>query len=641
MSNPHSWISRLAAVVLLGAASRSAWAQELFFVDHEAVGTGTGLTWADAYTDLWTALESVAIAHPGENVDIWVADGEYRPQIASGVGGAFILRAGVHLYGGFAGGSTGEEFLHQRNPADNITILDGRINYTCDEPFPACGAPGAGDCDTAHLGLGCEDEDCCCSVCKFSPSCCNTSWDEYCVGVAAAYCGSTRVQRAANVVVRSSPESGGLRVARLSGFTIQGGEASGATVPGTGLAPDEGGGILVKPQSKDAGMVRCEITLCRIVDNFAESGGGIAITTVNPTVDGFDSATAVRIHNCEVMSNTATVYGAGILVVGYSAYELVNTLVARNGAEPPPPPSAIQLPSGAGLFEHVLLPDENAPIPLRWIINCTITRNMGGNTPGIEQWGVGPGVAAELTIVNSIVRDNLWWDDAEEEFIVCSEAVGCAEIDAQGAIISFTIFDEDPVFVAPENDDFRLQATSPAIDAGSNAAVPFDELDVDDGLISDPEQWVPDLLLRQRVSQKPGGGDCLVDIGAYELQSDCEGDLDNDGSVDGADLGELLAGWGDPGIGDLDCDGTTDGGDLGVLLSGWSGTLEYPRTCASAPLMGGGDSSSEEQSEMVLTLTEVLEILGFSTTHEFVTWVTQLELEEFLFWMELLGATGE
>jgi len=86
--------------------------------------------------------------------------------------------------------------------------------------------------------------------------------------------------------------------------------------------------------------------------------------------------------------------------------------------------------------------------------------------------------------------------------------------------------------------------------------------------------------------------------------------------------------------------GTTDGGDLGLLLSGWTGTLEYPRSCAPESLMAGGGESSEENSELngggsdqrtatVLTLAEVLAVLKFSTTHEFVTWVTQLELEEF------------
>lgn len=47
-------------------------------------------------------------------------------------------------------------------------------------------------------------------------------------------------------------------------------------------------------------------------------------------------------------------------------------------------------------------------------------------------------------------------------------------------------------------------------------------------------------------------------------------DLDGNGTVDGADLGLLLAEWGAvESIGDLNCDGVVDGADLGSLLAQW------------------------------------------------------------------------
>ncbi|MFO0875710.1 MAG: laminin B domain-containing protein [Phycisphaerales bacterium] len=50
------------------------------------------------------------------------------------------------------------------------------------------------------------------------------------------------------------------------------------------------------------------------------------------------------------------------------------------------------------------------------------------------------------------------------------------------------------------------------------------------------------------------------------------GDLNQDGLVNGADLGILLAAWGSSdSVADLDCDGTVSGADLGVLLAGWTG----------------------------------------------------------------------
>ncbi|MHC4976704.1 MAG: hypothetical protein ACYTF7_08880 [Planctomycetota bacterium] len=49
----------------------------------------------------------------------------------------------------------------------------------------------------------------------------------------------------------------------------------------------------------------------------------------------------------------------------------------------------------------------------------------------------------------------------------------------------------------------------------------------------------------------------------------CPADLSGNGTVDGADLGLLLSGWGNPGAYDLDGDGDVDGADLGLLLANW------------------------------------------------------------------------
>ena len=50
--------------------------------------------------------------------------------------------------------------------------------------------------------------------------------------------------------------------------------------------------------------------------------------------------------------------------------------------------------------------------------------------------------------------------------------------------------------------------------------------------------------------------------------SPCEGDINNDGNVDGADLAQVLGFWLQKG-GDLDGDGTTNGLDLAIVLGGW------------------------------------------------------------------------
>ena len=84
--------------------------------------------------------------------------------------------------------------------------------------------------------------------------------------------------------------------------------------------------------------------------------------------------------------------------------------------------------------------------------------------------------------------------------------------------------------------------------------------------------------------ERGGGAGCIVRAGGPGMDFDVvpasmwshgqstepSPDLDGDGQVSGADLGLLLAGWGEPGPTDLDGDGTTNGADLGLLLAAWS-----------------------------------------------------------------------
>ncbi|MFM8872902.1 MAG: M12 family metallo-peptidase [Phycisphaerales bacterium] len=49
----------------------------------------------------------------------------------------------------------------------------------------------------------------------------------------------------------------------------------------------------------------------------------------------------------------------------------------------------------------------------------------------------------------------------------------------------------------------------------------------------------------------------------------CPADLNDDGRVDGIDLGLFLASWGGSGAADFNADGAVDGIDLGLLLSAW------------------------------------------------------------------------
>jgi hypothetical protein len=61
----------------------------------------------------------------------------------------------------------------------------------------------------------------------------------------------------------------------------------------------------------------------------------------------------------------------------------------------------------------------------------------------------------------------------------------------------------------------------------------------------------------------------LASTGSLASANNCPADLTGDRVVGGADLGSLLAGWGQPGPTDIDGNGITDGADLGILLAAW------------------------------------------------------------------------
>jgi len=145
--------------------------------------------------------------------------------------------------------------------------------------------------------------------------------------------------------------------------------------------------------------------------------------------------------------------------------------------------------------------------------------------------------------------------------------------------------DADPLFVDPDEDNYRLTAASPCIDAGNNTAVPADTADLDgDGDTTEP---IPvDLDHNPRFFDDTGmpddgyppAGAPFVDMGAYEFQGEtCFGDLDADNDVDLADLAILLSNYGSTGTvytaGDLDRDEDVDLTDLALLLA------HYGETC--------------------------------------------------------------
>jgi parallel beta-helix repeat protein len=265
------------------------------------------------------------------------------------------------------------------------------------------------------------------------------------------------------------------------------------------------------------------ITNCTIIENSADDGAGIFCAySSSPTLT-----------NCTISGNLAYFAGS-VYCDSCSSPTITNRTISGNSAD-----------YGGGVYCH----EQSSPA----ITNCVL------------------------------------WNDTPQEIHVASGSPIVTYCDIQGGWVGEGNIDTDPLFVDPdgpdsdpstwEDNDYRLSAGSPCVDAGDNTAVPPDTADLDGD--SDTSERTPlDLDFDPRLVDDPDTDDSgvadppdypdVVEMGAYEFQVAIPGDVDGDGDVDLTDLASLLSGYGCTGggcPGDIDGDGDTDLTDLAILLA--------------------------------------------------------------------------
>lgn len=99
-----------------------------------------GRTWVTAFSSLQAGIDAAAKQGGGE---VWVAKGTYKPTTGTDRNASIQLRAGVAVYGGFAGTETERD---QRDWERNPTILSGDI-----------GKPGDPSDNSYHVVSGADD----------------------------------------------------------------------------------------------------------------------------------------------------------------------------------------------------------------------------------------------------------------------------------------------------------------------------------------------------------------------------------------------------------------------------------------------------------------------------------------------------
>lgn len=326
--------------------------------------------------------------------------------------------------------------------------------------------------------------------------------------------------------IASWTEDGGT-VIRLRGTVLSGNTAT------------IGGGAVYLEDDSDFVATHCEF-----VDNetTAPGGNGGAIVAYH---------SFVALSGCDLIGNSS--FDGGAMLVHEGTLMSTNTIFAENSATD----------DGGALYLSYLDAGE--------IANCTIAANSADDLGGaIFAWD-----SAAVAITNSIVWSNGASSVAGNNLPTAQYSIAPAAIAGAGCFFA------NPDFVSGATGDYRLKPWSPAIDAGLSWLLPFDIGDADnDGIQGELVQVDHDGFARTASAALDGGNCSLVlDLGAHELGAPAgaggaiiPGDLDGDGVVGAADLGLLLAAWGDvedcPAA-DLNGDGVVNGADLAVVLAGW------------------------------------------------------------------------
>lgn len=571
-----TWFVRSAvlALVLTGVSSASGSNRTIVYVNAAAGAGGNGTSWSSAFRDLQDALAGAT-----SNTDIWVAQGVYRPDRGANQRGAtFMVPAGTHLYGGFIGGETS---VNQRDLSVRNTVLSGDIGVpgdNTDNSFHvvrfmggaaapkldglvvtggrADGAAYPDDSGGGILSDGVTPTIVSCTV----------------VGNTAKFGGGVFAKSGAVTVIASDFRSntglqdGGAIVARSGGLI------RGATFVGNNAV--FGGAIMCC-----CGPMRIESSVFRA--NHANKGGGL-----------FTAVGALTVANSEFFSNSA-IEGGG-LYTSASGYGIKNCRFGANSA---------QLGGGLQL------------IGAGTVANCTFVRNFASASGGGTHSTQASSLVNNTFYANSAlifggglhivqgsptVRNSIFWANndstGQSQSAQISRASGTPSIAYNcvqgwsGTLGGVGNFAASPGFVDPAgpdgipgtaDDDLRLCADSPCIDAGDYNSLPADLADLNNN--GNTVEILPldldmlDRVVRQHETANTGvpgpGSNDWVDLGAYEFHTAlCVGDANGDLVINGGDLSVLLYEFGSDGLApyagaDMNGDGIVNGQDLSVLLS--------------------------------------------------------------------------
>lgn len=452
--------TRLASLFVLAAVAAAPGLHAQYFV-NAAGPAGNGSSWSSPFIDLEQAL-AAARTFPK---DIWIAEGVYRPTALTVPGvrrsATFSMVPNIAVYGAFLGF---EPSVAARQGQARLTLLDGDIGVK------------------------------------------NNSADN------------------AYNVVTMQPPSGPDAIFLLDSVTVLNGNANPSLVtPTTPINFTRGGGVFA-----DGWATNTYVSLTNVScnKNNATRGGGLYAQDL----------LALNLLRCSIQSNTGA-NGAGMYSLANRDVRVVNGVIRGNvatadgggvfvgsssGSVTPIEPMGNLLTEPECLFHNCLVEGNSAqrgggfhlgfdpgPFPaigMASLVNCTVVRN-DATTAG---WAIfGAGGLGQPTYV---VRNSILWDNGDSNLSPATAGPGFLGFtDLQGPLPAGNPgnFSLAPLFENATN--YRLQAASPCLGAGSLFALPADWLDLNGN--SNPFEVLPlDLDMRPRLDAATG----MVDCGAFE-----------------------------------------------------------------------------------------------------------------------------
>jgi len=506
MNCRHIYLVHIFAVSLVLVGLVSPAFSAIKYAAPSPIGLGDCSSWANACS-LQTAL---TLAISGD--EIWVKKGVHKPTIWPSDNSAnFTIKKGLKVYGGFNGTET---LLDQRNYKTNLTILSGDIdNNDTDTNSNGIIEPALGDkingVNSNRVVVGGIDA---------------TSYDTALDGF---------VITAGNILMyneNSSPAIINCTFIGNSGDTGLHNKKSSPSITNCIFSENHGSGMYNYDDSSPT------VTNCAFsgnygvgIFNFASSPSIINCTFSGNYGSGMYNSyySSPTVTNCNFSENSATV-GAGMYNGYYSSPKVTNCIFNGNFASRPgggmynyeqsnptinnctfsnnsadigggiynaynSNPTIInstfignQATKGSGVYNYNSNPiltncifignhassngggvfNENSSPT---IINCTFSKNAAQNGGG-GIYNIG---YSNPDITNCI----LWADTAFSGSEILNPGTGTPSVsysDVQGGYPGTGNINSDPFFIDQTNNDLRLSAGSPAIDAGNNSSLPSD-----------------------------------------------------------------------------------------------------------------------------------------------------------------------